>query len=252
MAEIFISHSRRDEDIKSFFSKVFATTPVTAYFVELEKLTTPPAAYIEERIRASKALFILLGPHVQDLPQTQTWIAWEAGLTRGLGSQARKDIWVFEPYERWCEVPIPYLDHYVVYDQIQEAFNYIKSIVMSYDDSGVLPATLAGAGVGSAAGTGIGTAISREGGGALGALFGAIAGAMLATLTTDPSRSRPVGTSITCPNPDCRVNFQVHTPLEVFPCPTCRQWMKVQWNLPPPRRYTEEEIQQFLERDRIR
>ena len=73
----------------------------------------------------------------------------------------------------------------------------------------------------------------------------------LATLITNPSRNRPVGTSVTCPNPDCRASFQVHTTLDVFPCPICRQWMEVQWALPPPRQYTNEEIQGFLEEDRV-
>lgn len=239
MAEIFVSHSRRDEDIKNFFSNIFAGLAVIGRFVEFEGFTTPPAAYIEERIKTAKALFVLLGTHVQELPHTQNWIAWEAGMTRGLSHQARKDIWVFELLDRWCEVPIPYLDHYVIYDQSREAISYIKSIVLSYDDSGVLPATLLGAGIGGAAGASIGAAAEQrqEGRGATGtegALFGAIAGAAVSTLITNPSRNRPVGTSITCPNPDCRASFQMHTTLDVFPCPVCRQWMRLQWNLPPP------------------
>ena len=42
MAEIFVSHSKRDEDVRNFLSNVFAGSKVAGKFVEFEEYESPP------------------------------------------------------------------------------------------------------------------------------------------------------------------------------------------------------------------
>jgi len=131
MAEIFVSHSQRDEDVRRFFANVFAGEYVAGTFVEFEKYQAPPWQYIEKTVNAARVVFVLLGPHVQELSYTRDWITWETGVA----SQAARDIWVFEPFNQWCNIAISHVSHYVVYQQIPDATTYIKLIVKSYDDT---------------------------------------------------------------------------------------------------------------------
>lgn len=42
MAEIFVSHSKRDESVRNFFANVFAGENVAGKFVEFEEYQSPP------------------------------------------------------------------------------------------------------------------------------------------------------------------------------------------------------------------
>lgn len=226
MAEIFVSHSKRDESVRNFFADVFAGENVAGKFVEFEEYQSPPWQYIQERVNAAKAVFVLLGPHVQELSYTRDWITWETGLA----SQAGRDIWVFEPFNQWCNIAISHVSHYVVYEQIPDAITYVKLIVKSYDDSGQLASLLRGAAIGVGIGGTLG-AISgkKEAAGAFAGL-GILFGALIEGEKTDPSRVRPMGMPIRC---ICKSPYRVHARLDNFPCPTCRQWIQINWALIP-------------------
>jgi hypothetical protein len=221
MAQIFISHSKEDRNIKSFFEGIFAVTKVRAVFVEYESYQPPPGPYIQRQINESKAMFLLLGQNVERLSHTKVWIGSETGIAQ----QANKAIWVFEPFGEWRNVPIPYVLHYVPYIESDQAFQYIKDIVNSYDDSAAIEAVIRGAGLGA----GAGATLVEEAKRSRAAIIGAVMGAVFESWRTDPSRTRPVGIPVTCANPSCRSTYRVHGSPEVFPCPVCRERLQVDW-----------------------
>ena len=133
MPQIFVSHSRRDEEIRDFFDRAFAGSTVKAVRLEFEEFPKPAAPYIAQQIRVSDAIFVLLGPNIVGSPYTQNWVAFEIGLAASY--EYGKHIWVFEPmqYEP-IQFPVPFLHHYVLYDlNSEEHFKYIQKIIRSYE-----------------------------------------------------------------------------------------------------------------------
>jgi hypothetical protein len=121
MVRIFVSHSKLDKDIVAFFTAAFATSKknVKADFMEFENLQYKYAgAEISRRIKNpdTRAVFVLLGPHVKEALHTENWITFEVGVASGAG----KDIWVFEPVRDKVEYPIPFLNHYVQFEPVYE------------------------------------------------------------------------------------------------------------------------------------
>lgn len=130
MANVFISHSRRDPDIRDAFLKLFGLSPVNAICKEYDIYRTPPWIEIRTDIQKSKALFLLLGLNLlpKEPPYTANWVTYELSVAREL----HKDIWVFEELSRLVDFPIPSLDarqcHYMLYEQNNlEHENYIQA-----------------------------------------------------------------------------------------------------------------------------
>jgi DNA-directed RNA polymerase subunit RPC12/RpoP len=197
MAQIFVSHSADDKEIKGFFGTIFAITNVKAIYKEIGGFSTPEAGLdIQNDIQRSKAIFVLLGPNVQRIRHTRDWVVWESAIA----SPMHKDIWVFEPHERLGEIDviIPHVDHYMVYQQTKDYQEYIRQIIESYDDSQVLPNAFKVSALGG----------SRRD--------------LIRALMADPSEKRPIGVPIKCPK--CQVSHRLHTlhtHLDTIRCPAC-------------------------------
>ncbi len=209
MAQIFVSHSKRDQDLVGFFSSAFAGTKVKAVFEEFEKILTGEitSPKVMQDIENSNAVFVILSQNVQKIPHTRDWVVWETGIAKN------KDIWVFEPYSQLDSISVvtPYLRHYVIFSMTEDWFGYIRNIIESYDDSHILPTVLTGAGIGAAL-----AEEDKVGGAFLGGIGGAIAGHVL----FGKSIERPRGWDIVCSN--CRSSYNAHIPQEmVFRCPVC-------------------------------
>ena len=137
MAQIFISHSQYDEDIRTFFDEVFAGTKVKAIRVEFEKMelkkyNLPLSEFIIHQLKTSDALFVLLGPNINRSQFTQSWVGFETGFA--VGWEHTQHIWVFEPMNHApIQFPIPFLHHYVPYVMSDGWHDYIKSIVKAYE-----------------------------------------------------------------------------------------------------------------------
>lgn len=130
MTQIFISHSRRDEQIRNFFDSIFAGTNVRAVRVEFENFEDTPSNFIKDNIFASEALFVLLGPNVNISEFTVNWIGFEVGLAAAWN----KEIWVFEQLNTRIPFPIPFLSDYVLYDLGDPSSRtYITGIVDAYN-----------------------------------------------------------------------------------------------------------------------
>lgn len=212
MAQIFISHSKEDKDLRDFFSNAFAGTKVKVIFEEFEKIfrgeITPKQ--IAKDIENSKAVFVILSQNVQNIPHTRDWVGWEAGVAKG------RDIWIFEPYSQLGEISVvtPYLRHYVIFDTNDAWLGYMRTIIESYDDSHVLPTLLVTGGIG---------ALLAEKDKIGGATLGALAGLVI----SDKSKERPTGIGVICS--ECSSSYNLHIPqgMNIFRCPVCNADLEI-------------------------
>lgn len=215
MAQIFISHSAKDRRFLEFINRAFAATKVEAKYEEIEAIldgrrTAPQIAF---DIGRSNAVFILLGENVERLRHTQHWVLWESGVA----GARNKEIWVFEPREDQAKVSvlIPHLHHHVCFEYSDPWLAYIRAIVMSYDDSHVLPAISAG----------FATSIATENPAA-----GLVAGGIVALLLAGNKQGPPAGLmAILCPN--CKSVYRVHRdPVwNLMRCPVCNIELQLQY-----------------------
>src|SRR5713226_7371025 len=110
MAQVFVSHSRRDTEIIHFFLEAFAGTKVKPHLEELEKEIPSglTAQKIERDIQSTNAVFVLLSENVEKISHTRDWMNWECGIARN------KELWVFEPFESLgkISVVVPHFNHY--------------------------------------------------------------------------------------------------------------------------------------------
>ncbi len=111
MDQVFISHSKIDEDIRQYFDTIFASN-VKAVRMEFEELRTTPWMDIRNCIIQSEAIFVLLGPNLTFSKYTENWIGFEVGAATALN----KPIWVMERFGDSVNFPIPYLTDYLLYE----------------------------------------------------------------------------------------------------------------------------------------
>lgn len=215
MAQIFISHSQEDKDLRSFFADVFAGTHVKAVFEEFEKIVkgTVTKDDVGRDIENSRAVFVILSQNVERITHTRDWVVCETGVAKN------KDVWVFEPYSQSGKISVitPFLRDYVVYDINDDWSGYIRRIVESYDDSQTLPTALVGGGLGALVGSEL--ADDRE----EGAFWGLIGGAIVGAVISDKSKGRPIGLRIECEN--CHSVYNIHVPqgIKMIRCPVCNR-----------------------------
>jgi hypothetical protein len=215
MAQIFISHSAKDYKIKNFINQAFASTKVEAKYEEIEALLEGrrTAPQISADIDRSNAVFVLLGENVERLRHTQNWVTWESGVS----SHANKDIWAFEAFEDRAKlsVIIPYLNHQVCFEYTDFWLAYARTVVLSYDDSHVLPAFSAG----------VAAAIATEN-----PVAGLVAGGIFALLLCGNKKGPPPGLmAILCSN--CKSVYRVHRApaWNVMRCPVCNFQLQLQY-----------------------
>jgi hypothetical protein len=206
MAQIFISHSRRDEQTKNFFYRTFSGTAVLPIWMEYEDAPTSSIDQaIERRIHGSNAVFILLSETVERIPFTRDWILWENGKI------TNKDIWVFESEDSLgrINVVLPRFHHYVRYRRTKSWRDYINSIVRSYDSSNLV--SLAGTGAG------FGAVVSEENR-AAGAIIGGLVGAVVEAMGRP---NAPTGIPVSCLK--CSYSYAIHLTrgINEFRCARC-------------------------------
>jgi hypothetical protein len=217
MAQIFISHSARDTELISFFNKAFATSSVNAKYEEIDQLYRGivTTEQIQQDIRLSNAMFVLLSQNIDSLDHTRDWVGFESAYAKGADS-GNREVWVFEHINDVGHLNkvVPSFDHYVIYDTSDTALVYVKAIVESYDDGRVLKNVAVGAGAGAMAGV---------------PWVGAGLGLLYSTLTT----GRPQGVEAVCA---CTLKYRSHIPEQIhqFRCPKCRNWFYRPGVIPPP------------------
>jgi hypothetical protein len=130
--QIFLSHSKEDEEIKTLFNKAFASTHVRAIYEEYEKLISGQVTVekITKDIDSSVAVFVLLSMNVEKLQHTRDWVAFEAGYAYAKGI----DVWVFEPLDEKNSITLvtPGLSYYVPLSTGDMEYVKIRKILDSY------------------------------------------------------------------------------------------------------------------------
>lgn len=130
--QIFISHSKKDTNIRNSFETIFKQTEVKAIFWEHEPKFKPDYRAIKDEILDSKAVFLLLGSNINGTNYTKNWIAFEVGVACAL----KKKVWVFEQIGTKIEFPLPYLTDYMMYNLAESGhYNYVKSVIEAYGNN---------------------------------------------------------------------------------------------------------------------
>jgi hypothetical protein len=209
MAQIFISHSSKDEKQIDFLNRALASTNVQGKYEEIEALTAGSrnSAQVAVDIAGSNAVFVVLGPHVEQLKHTRDWVVWESGAARG----TNKDVWVLEAFEDTpnLSVVIPHVRHYICFHYDDVWLSFLRAVITSYDDSHILKVVAVGAGGGAVIGES-----------PMAALIGG--GLAWVAAMNAMAQSRPAGIPITCSK--CTSVYNVHVdPLFPFRCPICNQ-----------------------------
>jgi ribosomal protein S27E len=134
MGQIFISHSREDEDFKTYLNKAFAVSKVRAVYEEYESIISGDITVqkIIEDITSSDALFVILSKTIERIQYTREWIAFEAAFAYATG----KDVWIFEPADQFGQFTFvtPGVSHYAPIYYDDGSFAKLKSIIDSYAD----------------------------------------------------------------------------------------------------------------------
>lgn len=208
MASIFISHSKRDEEIINVFCRAFALTQMKAILEEFDNYVVPPYSKIRADVQSSSASFVLLSPNLNSTRYTQNWVSFEVGLACALN----KPVWVYEQLGEPVQFPVPYLTDYIAYDpNRQQDFAAIRNIVEGYDPTPSVAGLVLGGVVGGIISGGVGAGI------------GAVTGAALFQRRRNALR-------VTCPHVTCGIQFNVYAPMSVILCPACRQAFQVHWS----------------------
>lgn len=205
MTNIFLSHSRSDNNIINVFRNAFNETEVFPVLMEYEKFSNPPWASIKNSIESSSALFVLLSTNLKISDYTQNWVSYEVGVA----DEANREIWVFEDINNQVIFPLPRVHHYVLYNQNQQdSLEYLRTIIRSYA-------------LNSKGAVGLGLVALLAFSNPIAAIIGAAVGSKINI------PNKPIGVGITCPHHNCGIQFQYHNLLTTIRCPSCRQYIQI-------------------------
>jgi hypothetical protein len=136
MKQVFVSHTKKDEEFCDAFDRVCARVGIKAFRSEFEETLTPAWKTIKGAMNKSVALFFLIGKELvnsQDMSDpkwryTQNWIAYEIGLAcqRGI------DVWAVCD-DVLINFPMPYINNYLTVSlRHRPAFDYLRGILEDY------------------------------------------------------------------------------------------------------------------------
>ena len=210
MTIIFISHSKRDEQLVQNIQTILINvghTPIIEEFIPESMKEPIPNEEIRKNVQQSDAVFLFLTDEIVRTKYTENWVIYEVGLA----SDRQIPVFVFERKGFPIHYPIPYITDYMVFDpySIKDALN-IQTLAK---DMGKLPADWITAGFGALIGSIFGP---------LGIAIGAVGGWLLG-----PKGGPPIPEiRIACPH--CRTEYNYWSPNIIsFSCPICRQPIKL-------------------------
>jgi hypothetical protein len=121
--QIFISHSKEDEDKIDFIRRMLQDTEVKPVFMEFEHWSRnkkPNWLWIKYEILKSKALMLVLTKRITEKIQTQNWVSFEVGIA----ASSNPPLPVFVLREEDVIFPVPYLTWYS--DQPLTSLKYLE------------------------------------------------------------------------------------------------------------------------------
>lgn len=203
MANIFISHSRRDKELITAMAKVLRNighTPIIEEFMPEEEKEPVPYEEIRKNVSLSNYVFLFLTDNIVATEYTHNWVAFEVGLT----ASSRKRLFVFERTGVPVPYPIPYLTDYMIFDE--DSTKDILDIQALAKKLSELPKAAIGAGAGALLGLPFGP---------IGFILGGLGGALLGAGAEEKILE------VQCPH--CGVSFNYYSPQYIgFNCPACR------------------------------
>ena len=134
--QVFLSHTKKDEDFCDKFDRVCARVGVKSFRSEFENIPPPPHKTIINAMNNSIALFFLVGKELvknqktggEEWGYTQNWIAFEIGLAcqRGI------DVWAICD-DVLINFPMPYINNYLTVSlRRDDAFSYMRFVLNEY------------------------------------------------------------------------------------------------------------------------
>lgn len=110
--QIFISHSKDDEELLNELDRVFGKVGLKQYRASFEDQTPPVSEELKEQINNSVGVFVVLGRKAQAKTHTMIWIGWEAGIAIESGLP----VWILEDVKSDVKQPIPSFTDYILWD----------------------------------------------------------------------------------------------------------------------------------------
>lgn len=201
MAIIFISHSKKDEDLVLTIKKILENVghvPIIEELIPMEKQAVIPYEEIRTNVEKSEFLFLFLTDNIVTTPYTQNWVSYEIGLA----SANSKKLFVFERLGTTIPFPIPYLTDYTLFnpDKTEDILN-LQELTKNL---GKFRRDLLTAG---------GVALVGSVFGPAGMVIGAVLGYLAGPKQTPPPRAK-------CNH--CNVSFNYYSTYKEFSCPSCR------------------------------
>lgn len=203
VANIFISHSKRDKELVITIEKILKNighTPIIEEFIPEENMELIPYEEIRKNVDMSDYVFLFLTDNIIKTEFTHNWVSFEVGVA----ANARKRLFVFERLGVPVPYPIPYLTDYMVF--AEDDINEILNIQLLSKKLKETSKTLKGAGIGALIGIPFGP-------------LGLIVGSSIGYLCG--ARSQKQTRKIYCPK--CQIFFNYHSLKHTkFGCPSCR------------------------------
>lgn len=206
MAVIFISHSKRDEQLVQNIQTVLINlghTPIIEEFISESMKEPIPSEEIRKNVQLSNAVFLFLTDEVVRTKYTENWVSCEDSLAL----DRHIPVFVFERKGFPIHYPIPYVTDYMLFDPY--AIEDILNIQKLAKEIGKIPPNWITAGFGAL----------------VGAIFGPLGIAIggLGGLLVGPKGEPPIpNIRIKCQN--CRTEYNYWSPnITRFSCPSCRK-----------------------------
>lgn len=204
MATIFISHSKRDEELVNTMAKVLRNighTPIIEEYIPGEQKVPIPYEEIRRNVNMSEYVFMFLTDNVVLTEYTKNWIMFEDGLA----ANGDKRLFVFERSGIPIPYPIPYLTDYMIFDA--DSTSDILDIQALAKKLGQIPTGVVGAGIGALLGLPFGP---------IGLILGGLGGGILGASAQEQIPRA------TCKF--CGISFNYYSPhFYRFQCPSCRR-----------------------------
>jgi len=146
--QIFMSHTKRDEDFCNRLDTIAARVPIKVFRSEFEDIKPPSWITIKNEINNSIALFLMVGKELVNAQEesdsstiesekwkyTQNWISYEVGLACHKGI----DVWVI------CDgiqinFPVPYLNNYEIYGIHENSRKMYREVLENYSKGFIYP-----------------------------------------------------------------------------------------------------------------
>ena len=148
MVQIFLSHTKRDEDCCDRFDRTAVREGITVFRSEFENIESPAWRTIKNQIGKSRALFLMVGEELVNAQKqsehsaverekwkyTQNWIAYEIGIA----CQKGIDVWVVCDDVK-INFPVPYLNNYEIFGFNEGNMDFYRGIFREYKQYRKLP-----------------------------------------------------------------------------------------------------------------